>query len=275
MGKKASPQTAVAKTSNASANLPAEVDEFLNASKGMQSGFENVTAKDIIIPRLAIVQGQSPQVVKAKPEYDEDARVGMIWDVALSEGWSKVEIIPLHFVVQYLEWAPRASGKGLVGIHDVMPPENLWERDDKGKIFTKKGGNLIAETAQIYCLNMTADGRPSFIPMASTQLKKSRKLLTYATNASITNKAGEKITPPLYFYSYTLETVPESNADGDWMGWKITPHKPITEYDNWKIRLNAIKGFRDALIRGELRGDLRDQDDAEVAASGSSDNKRM
>jgi hypothetical protein len=82
-------------------------------------GLENVTASDLIIPRLAILQDLSPQVKKTKPEYIEGAQVGDICDVGTSELFEPPLIfLPVHYVKQWLEWAPRASGKGLVKIHN-------------------------------------------------------------------------------------------------------------------------------------------------------------
>lgn len=252
-------------------NLPTKSDDplaaFATAMQEMGTGFENVTAKDLLIPRLTILQGLSPQVTRGQPEFDESCRVGDIYDVGLGQRFSdELIILPIHYLVQWLEWAPRASKKGLIRIHDHCPPHDYYVTNEKNQMISRIGGNLIQETGQLYCLNMTADGRPSFIPFASTQLKKARKLLTLATNEKV-EVNGTLVTPPLFYRTYKLTTVPESNNEGNWMGWKIVPDKPVTELSDWSVKFEAVKKFRKAVLAGEIRGDVGE---AEPTAGGAS-----
>lgn len=246
---------AVAKAEVPANTLPAAMDDF-SAFEGLSTGFENVTSRDLLIPRLTILQGLSPQVTQGKPEYDPNAKVGEIYDVGLQERFPDgVIYLPVHYTKQYLEWAPRSSGKGLQDIHDN---ESILEKtvvDEKGRN-TLPNGNYIIETAQLYGMNVSAHFRRSFIPMASTQLKKARRLLTLATTEKVQRADGSEFTPPLFFRTYALTTVPESNAEGSWMGWKIERGQPLTEFARWKEILEDIKNFRESLVRGEARGDM-------------------
>lgn len=249
-----SPTTAVA---NVAPTGGAIIDpEMFDAFAGMGSGLENVTAKDLLIPRLTILQGLSPQVTQGKPEFDPEAKVGQIYDVGLQEGFSgAVVIIPVHYVKQYLEWAPRNTGKGLIAIHDDPAVLDDTTLDDKRRNVLHNG-NYIQETAQFYIMNASAGMRKSFIPMVSTQLKKARRLLTLATDERIPGPGGVEIVPPLYYRTYTLSTVPESNAEGNWMGWKIERGAALPELPNWKQLLVEIKNFRDSLTKGDIKADI-------------------
>lgn len=236
--------------------VSAFTSEFEDFGAEMGSGFENVTAADILIPRLTILQGLSPQVTQGKPEYDKDAKVGMIYDVGLQEGFNEgVQFLPVHYVKQWLEWAPRSSGKGLISIHNSEEILQKTERDDKNRPVLPNG-NYIAETAQIYGMNVTADYRKSFIPMTSTQLKKARRLMTLAMGQKLTNSRGQPYTPPLFYRTYLLTTVPESNNEGNWMGWKIEPGPAMDELPNWQSLMQEVKDFRDALTKGDIAGDI-------------------
>src|SRR5688572_5056837 len=219
---------------NKGAQVPASGDDF-SAFEGMGTGFENVTARDLLIPRLTILQGLSPQVSRGKAEYDPEAKVGDIYDVGLQQRFPEgIVFVPVFYQKQWLEWAPRASGKGLQGIHDTDElVDQMTEKDEKGRPCLKNG-NYLAETAQLYGLNVSADFRKSFVPMSSTQLKKARRLLTLATGEKLTRADGSQFTPPLFYRSYSLTTVPESNNEGNWMGWKIERGAPLTDYANWK-----------------------------------------
>lgn len=236
-------------------NLPAASADFA-AFDGIPSGYENVTARDLLIPRLTILQGLSPQVTRGQPEYDEEAKVGDIYDVGLQQRFPDgIIFIPVYYQKQWLEWAPRSSGKGLQGIHDTDAILDQCERDDKGK-YVLPNGNYISETAQLYGLNVSADFRKCFIPMASTQLKKARRLLTLATSEKLTRDDGSQFTPPLFYRSYVMTSVPESNNEGNWMGWKIERGSPLTEFANWRQLLDDIKEFRESLAEGTVKGDI-------------------
>lgn len=245
-------KTAVAKRDE---TLPSASEDFA-AFDGLNTGFENVTARDLLIPRLTILQGLSPQVTKGQPEYDDDAKVGDVYDVGLGDRFPDgIIFIPVYYQKQWLEWAPRASGKGLQGIHDSDAILQETEKDEKGKDVLDNG-NYIVETAQLYGMNVTAEFRRSFIPMASTQLKKARRLLTLATSEKLTRADGSQFTPPIFYRSYGLSTVPESNNEGNWMGWKVERGQALTEFGNWEQLLHDIKEFRESLASGTVKGDI-------------------
>lgn len=241
---------------NAAKNLPATTEDY-SAFESGPTGFENVTARDLLIPRLTILQGLSPQVTRGKPEYDEKAKVGDIYDIGLQERFADGMIfIPVHYQKQYLEWAPRESGKGLQGIHDDPSILDKTERDERSGRPHLPNGNYIAETAQLYGLNVNAAFRRSFIPMTSTQLKKARRLLTLATSEKLQRRDGSEFTPPLWYRAYHLTSVPESNNQGNWQGWKIERAQALTEFEGWQKLLVSIQEFRKSLVEGTVRGDV-------------------
>lgn len=247
------------------AGLPAEMEMFENDAG---AGLENVTSSDLLIPRLTILQDLSPQVKQNKPEFIEGAKPGDICDVGMQELFEEpVSVIPVHFLKQWLEWAPRSSGKGLIQIHDSDEIVGECERDDKKRLVTKEG-NIISETAQFFVLNYNADLRRSFIPMTSTQLKKARQWLTFATSERLRRSDGSEYQPPYYYRSYKLGTVHESNNDGDWVGWKVERGPTLQELDpeNWKAIAEVAKDFRDSLVRGKARGDMSDAANEAAAA---------
>jgi len=262
----------VAKTGN---ELPSVSDEFASEMMKNGTGLENVTTDDLLIPRITILQGLSPQVVPSKPEYDENAKVGQIYDVGMQESFGdELLIIPVHFVKQWLEWAPRSSGKGLIAIHDTNAVIDKCERNERNQPITNEG-NLIQETAQFFCLNLTADGRKSFLPMASTQLKKAKRLLTLASSEKITRQDGSEFTPPLFYRSYKMTTVPESNSEGDWIGWKIERGMSVDQFPDWQKTMEEINNFRESIIKGEAKGDIQSMAEEASQASNSGDNGAM
>jgi hypothetical protein len=225
------------------------------------SGMEKVTSKDVLIPRVGIIQKMSDQVNKNHSAYIEGVEIGMICD--LSTG----EIIdpPMHFLPVvwdkvWLEWYPRKSGKGLAAIHptdDILTQTKPNEKNQP----TLPNGNYVAETAQFYGLNLSAGRRPSFIPMTSTQLKKSRRWITLAKGERQINPNGEEYIPPLFFRSYLLSTANESNTEGDWEGWVIQRGLSLPELPNWKNIFRQAVEFRESIAASISRGDLTNMTD--------------
>lgn len=236
-----------------------EADAFGDAAG---AGMENVGANDILIPRLTLLQALSPQLSEKKVEYIEGAKVGDICDVGTGDIFKEIVFLPVFYRKDYLEWAPRASGKGLVNVHTDPKILDQTKRDDKNRPLLPNG-NLIAETAQIFGLNMSAQGRKSFIPLTSTQLKKARRWMTLASGERVARKDGSTFTPPLFYRTYLLTSADESNNEGDWAGWRIERGQTIVDYTpHWPELLQLCKDFLTQLQAGSVRGDIVADEDA-------------
>jgi len=218
------------------------------------AGMENVTANDLLIPRLTILQGLSPQVNPHDPLYDEHAKVGDVYDVGMCEAFPEgILFLPVVYRKEWLEWAPRESGGGLIRIHATADVLKNCEINDDGKPVTADG-NLIAETAEFFGLNLTADGRQSFIPMASTQLKRAKQLVTFAASEKVELARGKIATPPLFYRTYQMSSVPDKNPKGSFMSWKIERGPKLEELDNAQEIFSAATRFYEAVKSGEVRG---------------------
>jgi hypothetical protein len=231
----------------------------------MPTGFENMTAADVLIPRLTILQGLSPQVTQGKPEFQPDARVGDIFDVALSQRFPKgILYLPVYFVEQWLEWAPRNTGKGLQGIHTTDRIMQETERDEKHRNVLPNG-NYVAPTYQLYGYNIPAGWRKSYIPFASTQRKACQEINTAAREERITLPSGRVIPAPLYSRTRALTTGPKTNAEGTWMIWKQESGPALDEIKQeeelYEFLKNDVKPFINSLIAGTVKGDVEGMGD--------------
>jgi hypothetical protein len=246
----------------------AALDDFENYAG---AGFENVTTADLLVPRLTILQSLSPQLNKKKTDYIEGGEVGHICDVGTGDLFPDgILFLPVFYRKDYLEWAPRASGQGLVAIHSDPAIVDQATRNDK-KQFILPNGNLLSETAQFFGLNLSAGGRKSFIPMTSTQLKKGRKWLTMSTGEKLKRADGSEFTPPLFYRTYLLTTAEESNAEGEWSGWKVArgPALPEVEGFDWhQLKEECIK-FLEDLRKGQANVDPSQLDDSPSEEEGA------
>lgn len=242
----------------AEGKLPAISDDF---GEYAGDGMENVTASDILIPRIGILQALSPQINKRKPEYLDGSEQGMICDIGLGELFPDgIIFLPCYYSKVYLEWFPRESDKGLAEIHHSAEILDQTTRNDRNQPILPSG-NYVAETAQFFGMNITAGGRRSFIPMSSTALKRARSWLTLATGEKLKRGDGSEFTPPLWYRSYRLTTVPDGNAQGDWFTWKVERGPSMPELGeelglDWKALRAECIDFTKQLSEGRARGDL-------------------
>lgn len=259
----ANPKNAVAPQQQG--GVPADPSVFDN----LPSGYENVGASDLIIPRLVILQALSPQLDKNKPEYIKDAQAGDFCDVATGEVWKDaITVIPCYYASIGLEWAPRASGKGLIANHGLWNEATiakLAKQNDKRQWITPQG-NLIAQTATFFVLNMSAGGRRSFIPMSSTQLKNGRQWMTVITNEKRSTADGREVPAPLFWRSWEAYPVSQSNAQGSWYGWKFRPGKTLWELGGRSLLDEAVDFHSQAksgAVQGDLAGEAVDEESSD------------
>jgi len=240
------------------------------------AGRENMTAKDLAIPRLTILQALSPVCTKGDPAYIKEAEVGEIFDNIQGErfsGDSGIVVVPVTYRRTYLEWKPRKLGGGFVADHGADPEIlKLAERNEAGQDVLPNGNTLI-QTAEYYCVMinpLTGIPHHVVISMASTQFKKAKLWNSMMSNLMIPRPDGKGVFNPAIFYqSYLMTTVPESNDKGSWFGWKIVPHKPTVELAEGGELYLGCRTFRTAIAAGEVK--VAAPDDLQSVAPASAD----
>ena len=190
-------QTSNVKKSNSNAGgALAEVFSLAEAKQG--DGLSNVSTKDVMIPRIKLLQKMSPECDNASlPE----AKAGQIFNSAsqnVYDGPTGIRVVPCEYIRTYVEWAPEGTGnKAPVNIHpatsDIMSKAKKSPTDNR---FYLDNGNYVEETANHIVLildeknNVESRG---ILTMKSSQLKYCLKLCknTYETeysgNATLNN----------------------------------------------------------------------------------------
>ena len=198
------------------------------------SGLENITAEDLTIPRLKILQALSPEVNKRDGKYVDSASAGDVINTVTSKLYNEdneLIVLPVSYKRLFLEWQHRESGGGLVKQHEDQAILSQTTKNQIGQDMLENG-NYIQTSANHFVLVLNADGSydQAMIPMAGTQLKKSRTW--NSVMASIKMRSDNKVfTPPSFSHRYSMKTVQESNDRGSWFGWNITNLGPISEED--------------------------------------------
>lgn len=136
-------------------------------------GSEEVGSKDLILPRLEIVQPLSPI-----RDEDPDALEGHMFNSATHEvlGESAI-IVPIYFRTEYIVWKDKDSGGGFFG--SFLSEGEAVQRMRKAVLQEGEQEELleVVDTPVHYCLRVRDDGSTEqiVISMAKSKAKVSRK----------------------------------------------------------------------------------------------------
>jgi hypothetical protein len=241
--------------------VPKDLAEAFEADAGM--GLENITSSDLQIPFLRIIQALSPQLKKSDPLYIESASQGDIINTVTNKVWAANEgvvVLPVHFIMKFLEFVPRSSGGGFVQElrkEDDAVVKSVRDRETGMEILPS--GNELVRTAHHYVKIVHEDGEleSAVVDMKKTQLKTSRKWLTV-----IGMQKG-----PSFFSTYTLSSVEGGNDKGSWYSWLVKQGGIISGMADY----NECREFHGTIRKGEALspptppdGALEDQTSDEV-----------
>ena len=185
---------------------------------GSGAGNENVSSKDMTIPRLDIIQQLSPQLDKNDAKYIEGAGLGHVFNSLSGELYEHCFVINLHFETKWQVFKKRKFGGGFEGsfdseyeAHAHLDAQNL-PRDQYD----------ISETGIHKCLLLDENGlpdQPVLIYMGGSKMKVSKDW-----NSAIRLKDPRA---DRFASVWTLSSVGEKNRSGqpyqnmklDFAGW--------------------------------------------------------
>ena len=239
-GRSMSKQVAKAKTTAVSA-----ADEFEDMAG---EGLENVTAGDLTIPRVDILQQMSPSVQKGGSEYVEGFEPGKIAESATQKVFDEITFLPCLVRHVWIEWGP-VRNQAPVAVHE-QPTEPSSQQ------------NTIQETYQFFGLLMRGGDWPMRVtlPMKSTQIKRAKQILTQASSEMVKASSGRTFTPPLYYRVLHMGVVAEEKPPHRWYGWKVKRGETINEWCqandfDWPVLKKFIQDFRDDLSAERVKAD--------------------
>lgn len=217
-------------------------------------GSEDITANDITLPRIEVLQALSPQLKKNEAVYIEGSEQGQIFNTISGELYgSTVTVCPILFQRQFILWQDRKLGGGFAGSFATEVDAEL-ERDSKDK----PNDYEVTEHHINYCLILHDNGRmeEAVLSWARTKLKASRRL-----NALVQMNPGDR-----YSRAYRLKAVEASSPKGDYWTFDIAPGgyvaKPI--FDKAAAIYEAIKGGERKVDYGTNEPDEPAHEDAKV-----------
>jgi hypothetical protein len=211
----------------------------------------SMKAEDQLIPRIYLLQTNSPQVDKRGSKYVQDAEPGDFYlRTALQpirSGLTGIEVQPCEMRRLWVEFLP--NRQGFVTEHD-RPPDDLESRinhDENGieKIMQvrKSNNNIIQDTRQFYLL---IEGQAYALGCTSTGHTFAREWVTHQHQLRLPN--GDLL--PAFAHKYLLTSTPASNAKGKWFGLKFADLGLAGLAD-----LEAGNRLFEAVTRGAVRGE--------------------
>lgn len=239
-----------------------ELDFAADAGAGMEAADQDSFA----IPFLSVLQKGSPQVDEASGQAIEAARAGMFYDNVngrLFNGKEGVTIIPCSYRREFLRWGSRSAGGGFKGAYN---PEQVAAMRARGEVVELDGrlfipeadGSVSAErsdrlndTRNHYVLIVdqeTGAWSEALLSLTSTQIKKSKMLMSALAAVKVQNSAGQLFTPPTFSNYVRVTSTAESNEKGTWFGVKVE----ITGRVDRAELYAAAKGFHATVSKGDV-----------------------
>jgi len=233
----------------------AEKKTFDIASLAIQEqdlGHDNVTTKDITLPRLKLLGSTSPECNPGGPAYIENARPLMFFNSVtkrLYDGKAGINVVPCYYKLVYKEWNPESQGAPVneyPGNSDI-----LQQTTRKGAKDYLENGNYIEANGEHYILIL--DDQQNYVEkavvyMKSTQFKKSKQW-----NAMIMNqkrKVNDQVVDlPRWSQVYKLTSVLESGkSDRSWSGYMVN-HVGDVNQEVYQIG----KAFHNDVKKGDMQ----------------------
>ena len=239
-------------------------------------GLEGADKESFAIPFFAVLQSNSPQV---ELETVEGAKAGLLINTVTEELFKEAKLVFVAFQRRYLRWGDRNHGGGFKGEYlpeevDKMLEEGVaWQDEEDGmKIRTASAdgsgpGDILKDTRQHYAMMVREDGSFSrcIVPMASTQIKRSKRLMAQMAEYQMTDpNTGAKFNPPTYARIYKVQTEAESNDKGRWHSFVLNPVGVVEDPDLYE----ACKAFHKQIHSGEAKADYASMEKAEAVDDG-------
>ena len=212
-------------------------------------GTQNISQQDLALPFLKILGQLSPEVNKRDGKYVEGAEPGKIINTVTNKLYDEIEVIPVFYKRQYVEWADRGTSTGApVAIHEA--DSDIISQTTRGKDYKDRlaNGNYLENTANHFVILMGSSPQTALISMKATQLKVSRKWNSMMMGIKMQGKNG-LFTPPTYSHIYSLKTVQMSNDKGSWFGWDVSKVGPVEDKAVYEI----AKSFAERVGKGEIQ----------------------
>lgn len=168
-----------AEVADPNTSLSTEVVDEWDYGEDANKGFKNLSRDEFSIPFYGLLQSNSEIVKQNKIE---GARGGMFINTLTGQLFTKLIVQPIFVERVFVEWAPRNSGKGILGRHKFESAEvfDAIAANGGSSISTKEkplklGENFLVDTRYLYFQILEEDGLTvkgfGIMPFSKTKIK--------------------------------------------------------------------------------------------------------
>lgn len=208
-------------------------------------GSEDVTARDIILPRIDVIQALSPQLKKSEAVYIEDAEQGDIFNTVSGQLYgNEITFIPVVFKREYIIWQDRKLGGGFRGAFNTED-----EAEQERQMQENPDTLEIVETHVHFILICHDDGR---LEEAVLSLSKSKRKVSRKLNSLVQMVPGDR-----FGRAYKLSAVEVSGPKGDYWSFEVANLGYVSKdaYEKGRDTYEAIRGGERGIDRGSPDSD--------------------
>jgi hypothetical protein len=244
------------------------------------AGMEGAGQDSFAIPFLSVLQKGSPQVDEASGAAVEGAKAGMLFENVTGRMFSGKEgvlVVPCSYRREFLRWGSRDNGGGFKGAYT---PEAIAEMRAKGQVVEVEGrlyapepdggvnpnrSDRFNDTRNHYVLiidQTTGAWTEALLSLSSTQIKKSKMLMSALASVKLKNGAGQLYTPPTFANYVRLTTAGESNDKGTWFGVRFELAGTVDRAEVYA----AAKAFHTNIAKGGVQVKYEQHEDAPATA---------
>jgi hypothetical protein len=215
--------------------MPVEqIPEYLRTGTG--KGNENVTMKDMTVPRLQIVQDLSPELDADNAEkFIPAISKGDVFNSLTREFFKAVQVVNIFYRMEYNIFVTRKRGGGFRGTYqDLEAANRAVKQSDHPEDLE------IIDTGVHFVLILDEHGTPigeAAIPMKATQLKVSRNW------NSLIRMRGENL--DRFASTWKLTTIKQKNDKGNFYNFNVISGGWVTP-----PVFAAAQRFYDAIVSG-------------------------
>ena len=212
------------------------------------AGMEGTDSSSFAIPFLIVLQKGSPQVDEASGVAMPGAKAGMFLSSVtgrLYDGATTgLQLVPAAYQRRFIRWGAR--GTDAAGFKGELTREQVDEMRAKGQVkeldnrlyipaadgtVNEKKSDRVADVRSHFCVLVHEDGtyESTLLALGSTQIKKSRTLMSALAAINVRAPDGKAFTPATYNTMVRLTTIPEQNDKGTWYGVKFDIIGPVTD----------------------------------------------
>lgn len=241
----------LATVQNGGLNSPSDIPDFLKGTMGL--GNEGVKQEDITIPRLGIIQSQSPEIDADDPsKFIEGAKMGQIFNTLTREVYDKITVVDTFFRKEFAVFVKRTAGGGFRGSYPTQGEAVAAVKSSDNPMDLE-----IIETGLHFCVVVNPETKTPLgevvIPMTSTKLKVSR-----AWNSMIMMQRTAR-----FAGLWTLSTKKEKNDKGTYFNFAVSPAGWVSPdlYEYAKGIYEAVSTGQKDVARDESPSDAPNYDE--------------